>query len=69
MFLLLFCIIFQAEKSSIFSKKTKQTNVLAEDKLLPVFQCGFLRSEENVDLHNFQPYDVKCLCVGSIMQW
>ena len=27
-------------------------NILLQDNLLPVFQHGFLRSAENVDLHN-----------------
>ena len=41
----------------IFLKKTMTENYLVEDKLLPVFQHGFLRPEENVDLHNV---GVKC---------
>ena len=49
--------------------------ILIGDKLLPVFQHGFLRSEENVDLHNlsevvwenvylhnFQHCVVRCCC-------
>ena len=54
-------------------------------KLLPVFQHGFLKSEENVDLHNFstmlssvgenvnlhkfQHFSVRCCCESSFMQW
>ena len=55
MFLILFCVIFKVETGSNFLKikKKKTENYLVEDKLLPVFQHGFLRSEENVDLHNF----------------
>ena len=34
----------------VYSKNRK--NILVENKLLPVFQHGFLRSEENVDPHN-----------------
>ena len=30
----------------------EQKNMLIRDKLSPVFQHGFFRSEENVDLHN-----------------
>ena len=35
----------------IFSE-TEQ-NFQQRDKLSPVFKCGFLRSEENVDVNNF----------------
>ena len=41
---------FKAEKR--FRILKEQKNILVEDKLLPVFQHGFLRSEENVDHHN-----------------
>ena len=42
---------FKAELGSIFSKNRIFFSV--EDKLSPVIQHGFLRSAENVDLHNF----------------
>ena len=41
-----------------FSQETE--NISVEDMLLPVFQHGFIRSEKNVDLHNFQHYGVNC---------
>ena len=43
-----------------FINITGHINILVEDELLPVFQHGFLRSEENVDLHKFQYYGAKC---------
>ena len=45
MFLIMFCDIFKVETGSIFSKK-KTEKKSVEDTLLPVFQHGFLRSEE-----------------------
>ena len=33
-------------------KSQRTENILLQDKLLPLFQHGFLRSAENVDLHN-----------------
>ena len=63
-----------------FSFLIKQKNILVEDKFSPVFQHGFLRSEENVDLHNlsvsvgenvnlhkFQHCGVRCEV--NLMQW
>ena len=45
-----FCFVsFLKLKQIQFSQETEK--YLVEDKLLPVFQHGFLRSEENVELH------------------
>ena len=44
------CDIFKAELGSDFSKRTEK--YFSRRQAFTVFQHGFLRSEENVDLHN-----------------
>ena len=52
-----FCIIFKAETSSIFSRNRKY---ISRRQAFASFPTYFFKSEENVDLHKFQHYSVKC---------
>ena len=79
MFLILFCDIFKVESGSISHKTEKY---FSRRQVSPVFQHGFLRSEENVDLHNlsvslrenvnlhkFQQSGMTCWGEVNLMQW